>query len=470
MYSFWQRFTLAERASERWIEASYSHRWVGSLQSWRQRSWLIQWGDEIGALLTSAVLVVCPFLPALALPNDTLLPLMVGIAAFWVLLTLADDRAGGITPIHVTVMIFLLISAISTGLSPARDAAIRGLGLLSQYLILFVMLARLCRSPKIRNWSIAVFLNVALIVSVYGVNQSIYGAKQLATWVDVESTLSKTTRAYSYLNNPNLLAGYLLPAIAFSFAAIFVWRGWLPKALAVVMVGVNLWCLQATYCRGAWIGLAVMVLVTVGMVYYWLRPMLPKFWRSWAVPIAFGSIFVVSGMAILVIPNLRERVFSIFSGSKDSSNNFRINVWAAVDRMIHDRPLFGWGPGDRVFKKIYPIYQVSPRFSALGAYSVFKETIVEVGFFGFACFMWLLVVMINCGVRSLMRLRADRDPQVFWLMAAIAAAIGIMCQGLVDTEWYRPQIQTVWWLVVGIIASFYRSAAVDASIAAIEDN
>ena len=395
---------------------------------------------------------------------------MLGIAAFWVLLTLADDRHDGITPIHVTLLIFLLISAISTGLSPARDAAIRGLGLLSQYLLLFVMLARLCRSPKIRNWSIAVYLNVALFVSVYGVNQSLYGAKQLATWVDVESTLSKTTRAYSYLNNPNLLAGYLLPAIAFSVAAVFVWRGWLPKTLAVVMVGVNLWCLQATYCRGAWIGLAVMVLVTVCLVYYWLRPALPKFWRSWAVPIAFGSIFVISGLAILLIPNLHDRVFSIFSGSKDSSNNFRINVWAAVQRMIHDRPLFGWGPGDRVFKKIYPIYQVSPRFSALGAYSVFMETIVEVGFVGFACFVWLLVVMINCGVRSLMQLRVDRDPQLFWLIAAIAAAIGIMCQGLVDTEWYRPQIQTLWWLVIGIIASFYRSAAVDESISAIEDN
>ncbi len=470
MYSFWQRFTLADLSIDRWMESSYSHRWVGSLQSWRQRSWSIQWGDEIGAILTSAVFVLSPFLPALALPNDTLLPLMVGIAALWVLLTLADDRRGGITPIHVTVIIFLLISAISTGLSPAREAAVRGLGLLSQYLLLFVMLARLCRSPKIRNWSIAVFLNVALVVSVYGVNQSIYGAKQLATWVDVESTLSKTTRAYSYLNNPNLLAGYLLPAIAFSIAALFVWRGWLPKTLAAVMVGVNLWCLQATYCRGAWIGLAVMVLVTVGMVYYWLRPLLPKFWRSWAVPIAFGSIFVISGMAILLIPNLHDRVFSIFSGSKDSSNNFRINVWAAVQRMIHERPLFGWGPGDRVFKKIYPIYQVSPRFSALGAYSVFMETIVEIGFVGFACFVWLLVVTINCGVQSLVRLRADRDPQVFWLIAALAAAIGIMCQGLVDTEWYRPQIQTIWWLVVGIIASFYRSEVADEPIAAIEDN
>ncbi len=417
----------------------------------------MQWGDEIGAILAAAVLVLCPFLPALALSNETLLPLMLGIAAFWVLLTLVEDRRGGITPIHATVLIFLIVSAISTGLSPARDAAIRGLGLLSQYLILFVMLARLYRSPKIRNWSIAVYLNVALVVSVYGVNQSLYGAKQLATWVDVESTLSKTTRAYSYLNNPNLLAGYLLPAIAFSVAAIFMWRGWLPKTLAVVMVVVNLWCLQATYCRGAWIGLVVMVLGAVAMVYYWLRPTLSQFWRSWGLQIAYGSILIVSGLAILLIPNLRDRVSSIFSGSKDSSNNFRINVWAAVDRMIHDRPMFGWGPGDRVFKKIYPIYQVSPRFSALGAYSVFMETIVEIGVVGFACFGWLLVVTLTCGIRSLQQLRADRDPQVFWLMAAIAAAVGIMCQGLVDTEWYRPQIQTLWWSIVGIIASFYHS-------------
>jgi putative inorganic carbon (hco3(-)) transporter len=223
------------------------------------------------------------------------------------------------------------------------------------------------------------------------------------------------------------------------------------------MVAANTYCLQATYCRGAWIGAVLMVIVAAALLYYWLRPILPKFWRSWALPLVIGSIVLTIGIGILLVPNLRDRALSVFSDRKDSSNNFRINVWAAVQEMIRNRPFLGYGPGDRVFKKIYPIYQVSPRFSALGAYSVFLETIVEVGYVGFTCFVWMLIVTVNCGVQGLMRLRAVRDPQAFWLIAAIVSLVGIMAQGVADTVWYRPVLQTLWWLCVGIVASFYRS-------------
>jgi putative inorganic carbon (hco3(-)) transporter len=457
MYSFWQRLTLSDLSPNRWINASYLHRWVGSLQTWRQQSWLMQWGDELGAILTSLVFIISPFVKSIPGLSTTTVGLLLGaVAAFWILLTLADNEGDGITPIHITLLVFWGISAVSAGLSPARAEAIDGLRNVSLYLLLFVMLARLCRSAKIRSWLIGVYLHVALVVSVYGVHQSIYGAEQLATWIDPASPLSKSIRVYSYIRNPNELAGYLLPAIAFSVAAVFMWRGWVRKTLAVVMVMVNTYCLQATLARGAWIGAVVMVLVTAGLTYYWFRPSLPKFWKSWGLPIGLGGILAILGLGILVVPSLRERVSSIFVGGGDSSNNFRLNVWKAVQHMIQTRPIFGFGPGDRVFKRMYPIYQVSPRFSALSAYSIFLETIVEIGLVGFACFLWSITVTFNCGVRGLARLRQTGDSQAFWLMGAIAAMVGLLLQGLTDTDWYRPEIQAIWWFAVGIIASFYQ--------------
>ena len=459
IYSFWQRLTLSNLSLDRWVEASYFHRWVGCLESWRQQSWLIQWGDEIGAMLTALVFILSPFATSL-LSTDLIGLLAIGVAAFWVLLTLADRRQhGGVTPIHATILIFWAVAAISTGLSPVRADAIGGLVKLSLYLSLFLMLARLCRSPQILNWLLAIYLNIALCVSVYGVNQSIYGARALATWVDAESSLAKTTRVYSYLNNPNLLGGYLLPAIAFSIAACFIWRSWLTKILAIVMVVVNTYCLQATYARGAWIGASLMLLVAVGLVYYWLRPTLPKFWKSWGLSIAIVGVVTIGGILILLVPNLHDRVLSIFSDRKDSSNNFRINVWEAVRKMIQNRPVFGFGPGDRVFKKVYPIYQVNAKFSALSSYSIFLDTIVQLGFVGFTCLIWSIVVTFNYAIRSLTRLRQTRDRQAFWLMAAIVSMVGLLCQGAFDTVWDRPAIQPLWWLCVGIVASFYLRVA-----------
>ncbi len=106
-----------------------------------------------------------------------------------------------------------------------------GLGKLTLYLILFALMARVLRSPRIRSFVIAVYLLTALAVSAYGLQQWFSGAAALATWVDPESPLSKTTRVYSYLGNPNLLAAYLVPAVCLSIAAIFAWQRWLPNSL-----------------------------------------------------------------------------------------------------------------------------------------------------------------------------------------------------------------------------------------------
>jgi putative inorganic carbon (HCO3(-)) transporter len=159
-------------------------------------------------------------------------------------------------------------------------------------------------------------------------------------------------------------------------------------------------------------------------------------------------------VAIQLDESIRLRVFRLFVGRGDSSNNFRMNVWASVVEMIRDRPILGIGPGNNAFNKVYPQY-MRPRFSALSAYSIFLEVLVETGFIGFACFLWLLVVTFNQGVQQLRRMRALANPDGFWLIGAIAAMTGILSHGFVDTVWYRPEINTLWWLMVAIIASYY---------------
>ncbi|MBE9012529.1 O-antigen ligase family protein, partial [Pseudanabaenaceae cyanobacterium LEGE 13415] len=148
------------------------------------------------------------------------------------------------------------------------------------------------------------------------------------------------------------------------------------------------------------------------------------------------------------------RVSSIFVGSGDSSNAFRLNVWRSVLAMIHDRPIFGFGPGDLVFKRMYPLYSAA-RFSALSAYSILLEITVESGLVGLTAFLWLLLVTFNQGYLQLRRLRAIGDSDGFWLIGAITSMAGMMGHGIVDTVWYRPEVSVLWWLSVAIVASFY---------------
>ncbi|MFM6307879.1 MAG: putative bicarbonate transporter, IctB family, partial [Dolichospermum sp.] len=71
-------------------------------------------------------------------------------------------------------------------------------------------------------------------------------------------------------------------------------------------------------------------------------------------------------------------------------------------------------------------------------------------------FLWLIVVTINTGLSNLRQLRQSENTQVFWLIGAIAVIIGILSHGLVDTVFYRPEVNTLWWFTVALVASFWQ--------------
>jgi putative inorganic carbon (HCO3(-)) transporter len=450
----WQRLTLSSVPLREYLDTSYLHRlMVGILRPWRQTSILMQWGDTIAAALLSLIYALAPFV------SSTLIGLLlVAGVGLWVLLTLSDDtsltNAASVTPIHLLVLLYWFIAVAATALSPVKKAALSDLVTLTLYLLLFVLCARVLRISRLRSWLITLYLHISLIVSVYGIRQWFFGAKALATWVDPESSLAKTTRVYSYLGNPNLLAGYLLPAVVLSLVAIFAWQGWIRKALALTMFVVNTACLVLTFSRGGWIALVVGLLAAMALLVYWWSVEMPPFWRTWSLPIIVGGLIGVLVLAVIFVEPVRLRVFSIFADRQDSSNNFRRNVWDAVFEMIRDRPIIGIGPGHNSFNKVYPLYQ-RPRYTALSAYSIFLETAVETGFLGLACFLWLIIVILNTAFMQMRRFLNLRSKDGLWLIGAIATLLGMLAHGTVDTVWYRPEVNTVWWLMAALVASYW---------------
>lgn len=420
----------------------------------------MQWAEPLGGLLVMLVFGLAPFV------SNTLIGiLLLACAGFWILLTLSDDVEPGsvITPVHLIVILYWGIAVVATAASPVRSAAMEGLSKLSLYVLLFVLMARVLRSPRIRSTLITVYLLAALLVGVVGLRQWFFGADALATWVDPESSLAGTTRVYSFLGNPNLLAGYLLPAVIFSAAAVFAWKRWLAKTLAIVMFLCNSLCLVLTFSRGGWIGFVIACFCMLMLLVHWFSIYLPRFWQRWALPIVLGTSAAVVVLAVIAVEPLRDRVLTIFSGREDSSNNFRINVWMAVIEMIKDRPVLGIGPGNDAFNRIYPQYQATG-FTALSAYSIFLEVAVETGLIGLTCFLWILLVTFNQCWVQLQRLRQIGSSEGFWLMAAGASMVGMLAHGLVDTVWYRPQVSTLWWLMIALVTSFYSPLFADTEV------
>jgi putative inorganic carbon (HCO3(-)) transporter len=447
--SFWRQVTLTGFAFDQWRNASILHQLLWPLRKWRQGSWLLPVGDWLGLAIVMVLYALAPYV------STTLIGvLMLAAAGLWGLLTLTDEAEGGITPIHVIVAIFWGVMVMATALSPVRGAAVSGLIKLTLNLLLFLLMARILRHGRARTLLVLAYVMTSLPVSVFGLRQYFFGAEALATWVDAQSTLADTTRVYSFLGNPNLLAGYLIPAVMFSAVAFFAWPRWVPKGLALLATLINTLCLVLTLSRGGWIGFMVagFVLMTL-LVQYWSIWFTP-FWKRWALPVLLGGAAAFVVVAVISVDALRARVMSIFVGREDSSNNFRMNVWTAVIDMIRDRPILGIGPGNDAFNKVYPLYQ-RPNYNALSAYSVFLEVTVEAGLIGLFTFLWLLLVTFTQGWQQLQRLRETQDIQGYWLIGALASIAGMLGHGLVDTVWYRPQISTLWWLSMALVASFY---------------
>ncbi len=439
----WQALLLRDFAIEAWWQGSFLGRLSGSLRSWGKSSLLVQTSDWIGLGL---VLLYWVF--SAQSSTGILGLILLAMAALVVLDWLVETPTW--LPVHLPLGLFWGIATLATILSPVPYAARDGWLKLTLYLAGYLLLLRLVRQPQFRDWIVGSLLLVSLAMGVYGLRQYFHGAAELATWVDPESGLAGLTRVYSFLRNPNLYGGYLIPTLPLGLAAIFLWPGWGIKLLVGLTTAVNFICLVLTYSRGAWIGsLAALGMMAV-LLAQWYTPRLPARWRRWTLPALLGGGAATLLLAILTVRPLRLRAQSLFWGRLDTSNNFRLNVWAAVLDMIRDFPILGIGPGNVAFNRVYPLYQRG-NFSALGAYSVPLQITLETGLVGSLAFAWFLLVLWDHGWRGWNTLLACRDPQGLWVAAGLAACTGMMAHGLVDTIWYRPQVQMLWWLAVALI-------------------
>ncbi|MFZ4557434.1 MAG: IctB family putative bicarbonate transporter, partial [Pseudanabaena sp.] len=415
-------------------------RLISPLQSWREGSRLLS-AKFLGGLLV-LLLATLPFLE-----NAQTGVIGAAVAIAWLMMWLSDHRDGADqtvpiwTPIHLPLISYWAIALLATLISPVRVAAIDGMVKLTIYMLAFVSLSRLMRLGW-RNIFIAAYLISALVASAYGVQQSFLGAPELATWTDPTSEIAGTTRVYSFLGNPNLFAGYLMPALPLGAIAAIYWQSWGMKAIGVITAILGAFCITQSQSRGGLMGLAAESFVIVLLLVYWWGKRLPK----WTLPTVFGGTAGAIALGTILVPTLRKRVGSIF-GTEDSSNAFRVNVWMSVLNMIKAKPILGIGPGNKAFNLVYPQYQRSG-YSALGTYSVPLEITVETGIVGVICYGWLIFTIFRQGWIALNRLRSDRDASGLWIIGAIATLAGMMVHGLVDTVWYRPQVQLLWWLAI----------------------
>ena len=167
-----------------------------------------------------------------------------------------------------------------------------------------------------------------------------------------------------------------------------------------------------------------------------------------------SSIVVLFMMAITFVGALRHRFMSIFAMRNDSSNSFRFNVYHSSLQMFKDNWLLGIGVGNKNFREIYGLYMTTG-FDALSAYNIYLETAVESGIFALIAFLGTLITLsINAVKFILTELDIEK---VIYVAISIIAIWAVMFHGLVDTIYFRPQLQFMFWTYVAVISALIPS-------------
>ena len=396
-----------------------------------------------------AGVVLCALMAGLPLVTRSGFSLLIAACGLlWVLLALRTPP-GQVGSINRWILGIMALALLATGFSPVPSAALHGLLKLFSYLSVYALMRELLATAPIW-WDriVAALLAGELVTSVVGLRQLFGDTTELARWADPNSVADGTIRIYGTLDNPNLLAGFLLPAIPLALVALLRWQGLARKAFATAALLLGISAVVFTYSRGAWMGLVAEAAVVVVLLAARQTRQWPPFWRR-----AFPLLLLAVGGALLVVlvtqvEPLRVRVLSLVAGRQDSSNNFRINVWMAALDMIQARPWLGIGPGNDAFNQIYPLF-AQPRFNALSAYSIPLELTVEAGVPGLLAGIGLVLTCLRTGLRQW----GNGGFFALPALAALAVIAGLGVQGLTDTIFFRPEVQLSGWFCVATLAA-----------------
>lgn len=348
------------------------------------------------------------------------------------------------------LLAYFMIVIISLAGSTLFHLSLKGFFKTFTYLAFYFSMVQYLKSN--RNKLPYVLAAIGICVSfeaVAGFLQNFAHVDEISTWQDVSKLNPEEvmTRVYGTLKpyNPNLLGGYFVAGIPSLYAlAAYYFAGKKLKfsltALAFALLSTI--TLFLTGCRGSYIGMMVILISMFAVSAKYLWNNYKQIYLT-----AVGSVIAFGTAAVLFVSSLRARVLSIFAMRQDSSNSFRFNVYHSSVEMFKDNWLLGIGVGNQNFREIYGLY-MKTGFDALSAYNIFLEIAVESGIFALIAFMGFLITLIKNSINFI--LKSTDTKAVIISSAAIISIIAVCIHGLVDTVFFRPQIQFIFWTMVAV--------------------
>lgn len=400
--------------------------------------------------------IIAVFLASTVMPSDVIgfIALITVFLTFVKILFKPGERIS-YRSFELWLLLYFMIVIISLAGSTLFSLSLKGFFKTFTYLAFYCSVVQYLKNNKSKIPYIfgAIGLSVSF-EAVTGFLQNFAHVEEISTWQDVSNLNPEQvmTRVYGTLKplNPNLLGGYFVAGIptVYGLAAYFLNnKNYKPAVIAFGFALLSTVTLFLTGCRGSYIGMMVILagMFAVSAKYLWQN--YKQIYLSFV-----GGVVALGTFAVLISSSLRARVLSIFAMRQDSSNSFRFNVYQSSFEMFKDNWLLGIGVGNKNFREIYGLY-MKTGFDALSAYNIYLEIAVESGIFALIAYLGFLFTLIKNAVKFI--LKSTDTNAVIFVSAALISICAVSIHGLVDTVFFRPQIQFVFWTMVAVISVLY---------------
>ena len=352
---------------------------------------------------------------------------------------------------EIFLIIYFMTVVISLCGSTLFALSLKGFFKTFIYIGFYFSLTRLLKNNK--HFMPIILGVIAICISaeaLIGIFQSTLHLEQISTWQDTSKLNPEDviSRVYGTLKplNPNLYGGYLVGGLPVIIGSIFYFlykRMYKIAFFASIASAGACYSILQTGCRGAYLS---MILV-FGLIFVLSAKFFWKTYKKIYIAI-ISSATLLFVFTVSFINSLRLRFLSIFAMRSDSSNSFRFNVYHSSVEMFKDNWLLGIGVGNKNFREIYGLY-MKTGFDALSAYNIYLETAVESGIFALISFLLFILKLLYDSIKYI--LKSENYTNIIFTSACLIAICSMLFHGLVDTIYFRPQLQFLFWTFVAII-------------------
>lgn len=361
--------------------------------------------------------------------------LVVGVAlVLWSVLVLGRDI---LRSVPVTLPVLLMVAAAAASIVVNRvpdDVAFYSLRVLFAPILFYFVGFLIPKSRRWVRWTIGIYIATATLLALHGLYQYATGAPMLGAWLDATET-GITTRAYSVVQNPNVLGGILAMGalISGSLALSRAFTGLRRIALAAVCV-VQLGGLAVTFSRGAWIGFAAGLLAMIVLAY-----------RRYLAGLVIAAVVVWFAAPQVFIQRLLFSFSSTYA-IRSSTGLGRLWRWDAALQHIADNPILGVGLGTFGGTTAYMF-----GYWAIWVDNFYLQMAAEGGLLLLAFFLWLLLR----SAKGLVRAHAvAADPYLKALAAGMLGAfVAVAVADFFAADWETPSIAVGFWFLTGLATS-----------------